>query len=52
MMVCITILNLKDQKVQRKTSKEQVDFFEQLINKYPIDSIEDGMAENDWMDGK
>jgi enolase len=35
-------------KGARKTSKEQVDFFEQLINKYPIDSIEDGMAENDW----
>jgi len=32
----------------RKTSKEQVDYFEQLISKYPIDSIEDGMAENDW----
>lgn len=27
---------------------EQVDFLEHLINKYPIDSIEDGMAENDW----
>jgi enolase len=32
----------------RKTSEEQVDYFEQLISKYPIDSIEDGMAENDW----
>jgi enolase len=35
-------------KGARKTSKEQVDYFEYLINKYPIDSIEDGMAENDW----
>ncbi|MGD0581822.1 MAG: phosphopyruvate hydratase [Bacteroidales bacterium] len=35
-------------KGARKTSKEQVDYFEQLINKYPIDSIEDGMAESDW----
>jgi enolase len=35
-------------KGARKTSKEQVDFFEYLINKYPIDSIEDGMAESDW----
>jgi enolase len=35
-------------KGARKTSKEQVDYFEQLISKYPIDSIEDGMAENDW----
>jgi enolase len=35
-------------KGSRKTSKEQVDFIEQLINKYPIDSVEDGMAEGDW----
>ncbi len=26
----------------------QVDFLEQLCARYPIDSIEDGMAENDW----
>jgi enolase len=32
----------------KRTSKEQVDYFEKLISKYPIDSIEDGMAENDW----
>src|SRR4030043_299772 len=32
----------------RKTSREQVDFIEQLIKKYPIDSVEDGMAEGDW----
>jgi enolase len=36
------------QKGARKTSKEQVDYFEKLIGKYPIDSIEDGMAESDW----
>jgi enolase len=35
-------------KGARRTSKEQVDFLEQLINKFPIDSIEDGMSENDW----
>jgi len=35
-------------KGSRKTSKEQVDFIEQLIQKYPIDSVEDGMAESDW----
>ena len=35
-------------KGARKTSKEQVDFIEQLVNKYPIDSVEDGMAESDW----
>jgi enolase len=35
-------------KGARKTSKEQVDYLEELVNKYPIDSIEDGMAESDW----
>ena len=35
-------------KGARRTSKEQVDYLEQLVNKYPIDSIEDGMAESDW----
>ena len=29
-------------------SAEQVDYLEELINKFPIDSIEDGMNENDW----
>jgi enolase len=32
----------------RRTSAEQADYLEQLINKYPIDSIEDGMSEHDW----
>ena len=32
----------------KRTSDEQVDYLESLINKYPIDSIEDGMSENDW----
>ncbi len=35
-------------KGARKTSKEQVDYFEKLIGTFPIDSIEDGMAEGDW----
>ena len=33
---------------RKRTSKEQVDYLERLIGKYPIDSIEDGMGENDW----
>ncbi len=32
----------------KRTSDEQVDYLESLITKYPIDSIEDGMSENDW----
>jgi enolase len=31
-----------------KTSEEMVAFYEDLANNYPIISIEDGMAEDDW----
>ncbi len=31
-----------------KTSKEMVSYYEELVNKYPIISIEDGLDENDW----
>ena len=30
------------------SSEEMVDYYEALIGKYPILSIEDGLAENDW----
>ena len=32
----------------KRTSEEQVYYLERLIDFYPIDSIEDGMGENDW----
>ncbi|HAZ03702.1 MAG TPA: phosphopyruvate hydratase [Marinilabiliales bacterium] len=32
----------------KRTSAQQVEYISQLIEKYPIDSVEDGMAENDW----
>lgn len=32
----------------RRTAEEQVDYLAGLVDKYPIDSIEDGMDENDW----
>ena len=35
-------------KGKKRTADEQVDYLEELINKFPIDSIEDGMNENDW----
>ena len=35
-------------KGKRRTSEEQIDYLEQLISQYPIDSIEDGMSEEDW----
>ncbi len=38
----------KDPKGKRLTADQQIDFLEELINKYPIDSIEDGLDENDW----
>jgi enolase len=38
----------KDPNGKRFSSDEQVDFLEELIKKYPIDSIEDGMGEEDW----
>jgi len=31
-----------------KTTDEMIDFYEDLLNKYPIISIEDGLAEDDW----
>ena len=30
------------------TSEEMVDYYEKLINKYPIISLEDGLSEDDW----
>lgn len=41
-----TIFEGKDAKVLN--SKEQVAYLKQLVEKYPIDSIEDGMDQNDW----
>lgn len=32
----------------KRTSAEQVEYLAGLIDRYPIDSIEDGMSENDW----
>jgi enolase len=39
---------LENEPQKEKTAAELVDFYENLVNKYPIISIEDGMAENDW----
>ncbi len=38
----------KDPNGKKLTAAEQIDYLEELINKYPIDSIEDGLDENDW----
>jgi len=31
-----------------RSTDEMVDYYERLVNKYPIISIEDGLAEDDW----
>ncbi len=36
------------EKVPEKSSLEMVDFYAEWTNKYPIVSIEDGLAEDDW----
>ncbi len=36
------------QKFNERTSEEQIKYLEELSKKYPIDSIEDGLAEADW----
>lgn len=36
------------EKGEKRTPTEQIDYLEHLTELYPIDSIEDGMAENDW----
>ena len=38
----------KDPNGKKLTAEEQIKFLEELITKYPIDSIEDGLDENDW----
>jgi len=42
------VYNLADSGEGEKTAEEMVDIYENLVNKYPIISIEDGLDENDW----
>jgi len=42
------VYTLENEAQPKKTADEMVAFYENLVNKYPIISIEDGMAENDW----
>ena len=39
---------LKAEKRAKRTSSEMIDFYEGLVKKFPILSIEDGLAEDDW----
>ena len=38
----------KDPNGKRLSTEEQIAYLEELITKYPIDSIEDGLSEEDW----
>lgn len=38
----------KDPNGKKITADEQIAYLEELITEYPIDSIEDGLDENDW----
>ena len=38
----------KDPNGKKLSAAEQIDFLEKLITDFPIDSIEDGLDENDW----
>lgn len=38
----------KKQTFSERTSQQQVAYLEELVGKYPIDSIEDALDENDW----
>jgi enolase len=38
----------KDPNGKKLSADEQIAYLEKLITKYPIDSIEDGLDENDW----
>jgi enolase len=37
-----------EKKKPRKSAEEMVAFYEDLVRRYPVVSIEDGMAEDDW----
>lgn len=36
-------------KGRKLSRQEQIDYLKYLVDNYPIDSIEDGMSENDWL---
>ena len=38
----------KDPNGKKLSDDEQIKYLEELVDKYPIDSIEDGLDENDW----
>jgi len=43
---------LKAEAIVEKTTEEMVEFYESLVRDFPIYSIEDGLAEDDWQGWK
>jgi enolase len=43
---------LKAEKKSKRNSAEMIDYYEHLIERFPILSIEDGLAEDDWQGWK
>jgi enolase len=43
---------LASEKDPERTTEEMIDFYEELIKKYPMVSLEDGLAEDDWLGWK
>jgi enolase len=39
---------LKAERKKKRTSSQMIDYYEALLKKFPILSIEDGLAEDDW----
>ncbi|MBI5193839.1 MAG: phosphopyruvate hydratase [Nitrospirae bacterium] len=39
---------LKGEGKEGRSSEDMINFYEDLVNRYPIISIEDGLAEDDW----
>ncbi|MCA1796904.1 MAG: phosphopyruvate hydratase [Geobacteraceae bacterium] len=42
------IYNMANEPQAQKSAQDMVDFYADLVDRYPIISIEDGMAEDDW----
>jgi enolase len=38
----------KNGKYNNRSTQEQIDYLSSLVDQYPIDSIEDGLDQNDW----
>ncbi len=42
------LYRFKAGRKRKRSSREMIDYYEQLLEKFPIISIEDGLAEDDW----